>query len=109
MSAGYTIANDYVVRDLIENYYRPNLAAKSRDRSTPLGPWLIDAADVPDPHRLEMRTFINGELMQRGNTGDMIFDIGFLIAYLSEFMTLSPGDMILTGTPEGVTECRARR
>jgi len=100
--AGYTIANDYVVRDLIENYYRPNLRAKSRDRFTPLGPWLVDAADVPDPHALELRTFVNGELTQHGNTRDMIFDIPFLIAYLSEFMTLSAGDMILTGTPEGV-------
>lgn len=100
--AGYTVANDYAVRDYLENYYRPNLRVKSRDTGTVIGPWLVDAADIPDPHALELRTWVNGELKQRGNTRDMVNDIPALIAYLSSFMTLAPGDVILTGTPEGV-------
>ena len=100
--AGYTVANDYAVRDYLENWYRPNLRVKSRDGCTVLGPWLVDAADVPDPHALELRTFVNGRLTQRGNTRDLINDVPALIEYLSSFMTLAPGDVILTGTPEGV-------
>jgi 5-oxopent-3-ene-1,2,5-tricarboxylate decarboxylase/2-hydroxyhepta-2,4-diene-1,7-dioate isomerase len=100
--AGYTIANDYAIRDYLENWYRPNLRVKNRDGATALGPWLVDAADVPDPHALGLRTFVNGELKQQGNTRDLIDDVPALIEYLSGFMTLSPGDIILTGTPEGV-------
>ena len=100
--AGYTIANDYAVRDYLENWYRPNLRVKNRDGATALGPWLVDAADVPDPHALGLRTFVNGELKQQGNTRDLIDDVPALIEYLSSFMTLMPGDLILTGTPEGV-------
>ncbi len=101
--AGYTIANDYAVRDYLENWYRPNLRVKNRDGCTALGPWLVDAADVPEPHALELRTFVNGELRQRGHTRDLIDDVPALIEYLSSFMTLAPGDVILTGTPEGVS------
>ena len=99
---GYTVANDYAIRNFLEPYYRPNLRVKSRDRCTPLGPWLVDAADVPDPMALDLSTTVNGTTVQRGNTRDMVFDIPALIAYLSSFMTLSAGDVILTGTPEGV-------
>jgi 5-oxopent-3-ene-1,2,5-tricarboxylate decarboxylase/2-hydroxyhepta-2,4-diene-1,7-dioate isomerase len=101
--AGYTIANDYAIRDYLENYYRPNFRVKSRDRATPIGPWLMDAADVPHPMNLQLRTLVNGRVTQEGSTRDMIFDIPTLIEYLSAFMTLSPGDIILTGTPEGLT------
>jgi len=100
--AGYTVANDYAVRDYLENWYRPNLRVKNRDGCTALGPWLVAAADVPDPHALALRTFVNGTLTQQGNTRDLINDVPALIEYLSSFMTLSPGDVILTGTPEGV-------
>jgi 5-oxopent-3-ene-1,2,5-tricarboxylate decarboxylase/2-hydroxyhepta-2,4-diene-1,7-dioate isomerase len=100
--AGYTVANDYAVRDYLENWYRPNLRVKNRDGGTALGPWWVDAADVPDPHGLGLRSFVNGALKQQGNTRDLIDDIPALIEYLSSFMTLSPGDLILTGTPEGV-------
>ena len=100
--AGYTIANDYVVREYLENYYRPNLRAKNRDGLTPVGPWMVDRADVPDPMSLALKTTVNGEVVQQGNTADMIFDIPYLIEYLTGFMTLSPGDLILTGTPQGV-------
>lgn len=105
--AGYTVANDYAIRDYLENYYRPNLRVKNRDGCTPLGPWLVEAADVTDPMNLVLRTYVNGEMTQQGSTSDMIFDIPALIAYLSEFMTLNPGDIILTGTPEGLADVKA--
>jgi len=100
--AGYCVANDYAIRDYLENWYRPNLRVKNRDGGTVLGPWLVDAADVPNPGNLELRTYVNGKLVQQGNTRDLITDIPGLIHYLSSFMTLSAGDVILTGTPEGV-------
>jgi 5-oxopent-3-ene-1,2,5-tricarboxylate decarboxylase/2-hydroxyhepta-2,4-diene-1,7-dioate isomerase len=100
--AGYTVANDYAIRDYLENYYRPNLRVKNRDGGTVLGPWFVDAADVSDPHALALRTLVNGVVTQQGNTCDLISDIPALIEYLSEFMTLNPGDVILTGTPDGV-------
>ena len=104
--AGYTLCNDYAIRDYLENYYRPNLRVKSRDTLTPIGPYLVDRDDVNDPHNLTLSTYVNGELRQRGTTADMIFDIPFLIAYLSEFMTLQPGDMIATGTPKGLADVK---
>src|ERR1700734_64636 len=100
--AGYTVANDYAIRDYLENYYRPNFRVKGRDYSTPLGPWLTDAVDVANPMNLQLRTMVNGRVTQEGNTRDMIFDIPTLIVYLSEFMTFSPGGGILRGTPEGL-------
>ncbi len=103
---GYTVANDYAIRDYLENYYRPNFRVKSRDFTTPLGPWLVDAADVPDPMNLRLRTLVNGKVTQEGNTRDMIFDIPALIEYLTGFMTLAPGDIILTGTPEGLADVK---
>ena len=104
--AGYTVANDYAVRDYLENWYRPNLRVKNRDGATPIGPWLVDAADVPDPMALALRTTVNGKLTQQGNTKDMLFDVPFLIEYFSSFMTLDAGDVILTGTPDGVVDCQ---
>ena len=100
--AGYTVCNDYAVRDYLENWYRPNLRVKNRDTCTVLGPWFVDAEDVPDPHDLALRTLVNGQLTQQGHTSHMVNDIGDLIEYLSSFMTLRAGDVILTGTPEGV-------
>ncbi|WBX99939.1 fumarylacetoacetate hydrolase family protein [Ramlibacter tataouinensis] len=104
--AGYTVANDYAIRDYLENWYRPNLRVKNRDGATPLGPFLVDRGDVPDPMALALRTTVNGQVTQSGNTKDMIFDVPFLIEYFSSFMTLQPGDLILTGTPDGVVDCR---
>lgn len=100
--AGYTVANDYAIREYLENYYRPNLRVKNRDGCTPLGPWIVDREDIADPMNLSLRTIVNGETVQQGSTADMVFDIPYLIEYLSDFMTLSPGDLILTGTPHGV-------
>jgi 5-oxopent-3-ene-1,2,5-tricarboxylate decarboxylase/2-hydroxyhepta-2,4-diene-1,7-dioate isomerase len=105
--AGYTVANDYAIRDYLENYYRPNFRVKSRDFTTPIGPWLVDRAAVEDPMNLNLRTLVNGKVTQQGNTRDMIFTIPALIEYLSGLMTLAPGDIILTGTPEGLADVKA--
>jgi 5-oxopent-3-ene-1,2,5-tricarboxylate decarboxylase / 2-hydroxyhepta-2,4-diene-1,7-dioate isomerase len=104
--AGYTVANDYAVRDYLENWYRPNLRVKNRDGATPIGPWLVDAADIANPMALALKTTVNGKVTQSGNTKDMVFDVPFLIEYFSSFMTLQPGDLILTGTPDGVVDCQ---
>ena len=103
---GYTVANDYAIRDYLENWYRPNLRVKNRDATTPLGPWFVETADVPNPMALALHTTVNGKVTQQGNTKDMIFDVPFLIEYFSSFMTLRPGDLILTGTPDGVVDCQ---
>lgn len=104
--SGYTVANDYAIRDYLENFYRPNLRVKNRDGCTPIGPWLVSADEVPNPQDLALSTTVNGKLTQQGNTRDMVFSIAVLIEYLSSFMTLSPGDIILTGTPDGVVDCQ---
>ena len=100
--AGYSVANDYAIRDYLENWYRPNLRVKNRDTCTPIGPWLVDAADVPNPMALQLQTTVNGRVTQSGTTADMVFDVPTLIEYFSSFMTLNPGDVILTGTPDGI-------
>jgi 5-oxopent-3-ene-1,2,5-tricarboxylate decarboxylase/2-hydroxyhepta-2,4-diene-1,7-dioate isomerase len=99
---GYSVANAYVVRDYLEDDGVPNLRASGRDACTPIGPWMVDAGDIRDPMNLRLRTLINGGITQQGSTRDMVFDIRFLIAYLSAFMTLYAGDVILTGTPDGL-------
>lgn len=104
---GYTVANDYAIREYLENYYRPNAPVKNRDATTPIGPWVVDAADVPDPQALVLSTRVNGVEVQRGATADMILGVAGLIEYLSAQLTLMPGDMILTGTPQGVHFCAA--
>ena len=102
--AGYTVCNDYAIRDYLENYYRPNLRVKSRDSLCPIGPWIVDKDDIADVNNLALETRVNGELTQQGTTADMIFDIPFLIEYLSSFMTLNEGDLIATGTPKGLKD-----
>jgi 5-oxopent-3-ene-1,2,5-tricarboxylate decarboxylase / 2-hydroxyhepta-2,4-diene-1,7-dioate isomerase len=99
---GYAVANDYAVRDHLENWYRPNLRVKNRDGGTVLGPWLVSADEVPDPQALTLVTRVNGRVVQQGHSRDMIHGVAALIEYLSGFMTLDDGDVILTGTPEGV-------
>jgi 5-oxopent-3-ene-1,2,5-tricarboxylate decarboxylase / 2-hydroxyhepta-2,4-diene-1,7-dioate isomerase len=105
--AGYTVANDYAIRNFLEPYYRPNLRVKSRDGGTALGPYLVSRDEVPDPMALPLRTLVNGRVVQAGNTRDMIHDVAALIEYLSSFMTLAPGDVILTGTPKGSVDVQA--
>ena len=106
---GYTVANDYAIRDYLENWYRPNFRVKNRDTCTPIGPWLVDAKDIHNtygsPMNLSLQTTVNGKITQSGHTRDMIFDVPTLIEYFSGFMTLQPGDLILTGTPDGVVNC----
>ncbi len=104
--AGYTVANDFAIRDYLENYYRPNLRVKNRDRCTPYLEPITPAAQVPNPMNLALTTHVNGVLTQSGNTSDMVFDIPTLIEYLSSFMTLNAGDIILTGTPDDVVDCK---
>jgi len=105
--AGYTVANDYAIRDYLENWYRPNARVKNRDGGTVLGPWFVDATDIGVPVQLDLRTLVNGKVTQQGNTRDLVHDIPSLIEYLSGFMTLQAGDVILTGTPEGVVNVNA--
>ena len=105
--AGYTVCNDYAVRDYLENWYRPNLRVKNRDRATAIGPWLVSADEVPDPQALSLRTLVNGVVKQQGHTSNMVHSVAELIEYLSAFMTLRPGDVILSGTPEGVVNVNA--
>ena len=102
--AGFTVCNDFAIRDYLENYYRPNLRVKSRDALCPIGPWLVDVADAGDISNLQLTTTVNGEVTQQGSTADMIFDVPFLVSYLSQIMTLQPGDMIATGTPKGLKD-----
>ncbi|SNC67551.1 5-oxopent-3-ene-1,2,5-tricarboxylate decarboxylase / 2-hydroxyhepta-2,4-diene-1,7-dioate isomerase [Marinobacter sp. es.048] len=102
--AGFTVCNDFAIRDYLENYYRPNLRVKSRDSLLPMGPWIVDRDDIADVNNLRLTTEVNGKTTQDGSTKDMIFDIPFLVEYLSKIMTLNPGDMIATGTPHGVVD-----
>jgi 2-keto-4-pentenoate hydratase/2-oxohepta-3-ene-1,7-dioic acid hydratase in catechol pathway len=99
--AGYTIANDLSVRDW-QMRTRTMMIGKSFDTHGPLGPWLVTAEELGDPHDLAIRTYVNGELRQDGNTRDMIFNCFQQVAHLSEAFTLEPGDTIATGTPAGV-------
>src|SRR3990172_12421590 len=103
---GYTIANDVTVRDFIRNFYPPPVKAKGWDTFCPLGPVLVEN-EIIDPHRLGLRAYVNGELRQEGTTADLAMTVWELIAFLSEFMTLEPDDVILTGTPKGISHVRA--
>ncbi len=99
--AGYTICNDVTVRDW--QFRTPTWTiGKSFDTHGPLGPWLVTADEIADPHRLSLKTWVDDELRQNASTGEMIFNCYEQIAYLSQAMTLEPGDVISTGTPSGV-------
>ncbi|HWG84558.1 MAG TPA: fumarylacetoacetate hydrolase family protein [Deinococcales bacterium] len=100
---GYTVANDVTVRDFVTNMFRPPVKPKGFDTFGPLGPWVVSTDEVGDPTRLEISTRVNGDLRQHGNTRDLIFGIPDIIEYLTAFMTLEPDDVILTGTPKGVS------
>jgi 5-oxopent-3-ene-1,2,5-tricarboxylate decarboxylase / 2-hydroxyhepta-2,4-diene-1,7-dioate isomerase len=101
--SGYTIANDVTVRDFVNNFYRPPVRAKGHDSFGPLGPYFVDKDDIRDVNQLELRTYVNGELRQKGNTKDLMFTIPEIIEFISSFMTLEPNDVILTGTPKGLS------
>ena len=102
--AGYTVANDYAIRDYLENWYRPNLRVKNRDACTPLGPWLVDAADVAARRSSRCARSSTAGRRSRATRATWSSTSPLLIEYLSGFMTLAPGDVILTGTPEGVVD-----
>jgi 2-keto-4-pentenoate hydratase/2-oxohepta-3-ene-1,7-dioic acid hydratase in catechol pathway len=98
---GYTCANDVTARDL-QRRDGQWVRAKSLDTFGPIGPAIVTIDEIPDPQALEMRCEVNGEELQRTSTGDMIFDVAYLVHYCSTAFTLEPGDVILTGTPSGV-------
>jgi 2-keto-4-pentenoate hydratase/2-oxohepta-3-ene-1,7-dioic acid hydratase in catechol pathway len=99
--AGYAVADDLSARDLQKRELQWT-RAKGFDNSCPYGPWITTADAVDDPHRLGLRTWVNGELRQDSSTSDLIFGIPAIVSFLSETCTLEPGDLILTGTPSGV-------
>lgn len=105
--AGYTCGHDVSARDWQK--YKPQgqwLCGKSFDSFAPLGPALVTADEIPDPHHLNIKMRLNGEEMQNSNTRQFIFNINQLIAYLSQVCTLKPGDLLFTGTPPGVGAAR---
>jgi 2-keto-4-pentenoate hydratase/2-oxohepta-3-ene-1,7-dioic acid hydratase in catechol pathway len=103
--AGYTIANDVSVRDW--QIRTPTMTmGKSFDTHGPLGPWLVTADALGDPHDLSIKTFVNDELRQDGTTREMIYDCFQQVAHLSTAFTLEPGDVIATGTPAGIGAVR---
>ncbi|AYV27901.1 fumarylacetoacetate hydrolase family protein [Streptomyces sp. CJ_13] len=100
--AGYVLANDVTERAFQNERGGTWDKGKNCETFTPLGPWLVTADEVPDPQALDVRLWVNGELKQDGHTSDQIFPVGEVVRYLSHFMTLHPGDVIVTGTPAGV-------
>lgn len=116
--AGYTIMNDISERGLASK--DPPRAERERDKffdwlmgkwfdgAAPCGPWLVTKDELEDPHALRLRTRVNGEVRQDGSTGDMIFSVPEIIAWISRITTLEPGDLIATGTPSGVGNALGR-
>ncbi len=100
--AGYAIANDVSARDLQFEGDGQWTRGKGADTFCPWGPWITTEDEVPDPHELHLRTYVNEELRQEAMTSDLIFKIPRLIEHISQVTALQPGDLILTGTPEGV-------
>lgn len=98
---GYTIVNDVSARDY-QMATTQWLMGKTFDTFAPMGPWIVTADEIRDPHALDIRMTINGEVLQNSNTKELIFNIPALIAYISSVCTLDPGDIISTGTPAGV-------
>jgi acylpyruvate hydrolase len=98
---GYTIINDASARDF-QFLTTQWMAGKIFETAAPVGPYIADHQDLPDPHNLSLSTWVNGKKMQSGNTKTFIFDVRYIVSYLSGLMTLSPGDLIATGTPPGV-------
>ncbi len=107
--AGYTIVNDVSARSLqtrdLEKRY-PWFRTKSFDTFTPMGPWIVTADEIRPPVRLDLECRVNGRLRQKANSRDLIFDIPTLIEFISRYITLDPGDVISTGTPEGIGPIR---
>jgi ureidoglycolate lyase len=100
--AGYCVVNDVSEREFQIERLGQWTKGKSADTFCPIGPWLVTSDEVPDPGKLALWTEVNGERRQNSNTGDLIFGVDEIVSYVSQFMTLLPGDVIPTGTPSGV-------
>ena len=98
---GYCTGNDFTARDL-QSRTSQWMLGKSLDHFAPIGPYLVTADQVPDPNALKIECRVNGDVRQSSNTRDMVFNCASLISYISKHFTLKPGDLIFTGTPEGV-------
>jgi len=99
---GYTVLNDVSARDIQNGWGGQYFKGKSLDRSCPTGPWIVTSDEVPDPQALNLQLRVNGTLKQDGNTRDMIYPVDAIIEWASKGMTLLPGSIIATGTPDGV-------
>ncbi|MCX4778622.1 fumarylacetoacetate hydrolase family protein [Streptomyces sp. NBC_01264] len=99
---GYVLVNDVTERAFQTERGGTWDKGKNCETFTPLGPWLVTAGEIPDPQALDVKLWVNGELKQDGHTSDQIFPVGEVVRYVSQFMTLYPGDVIVTGTPAGV-------
>ncbi len=100
--AGYCVANDVSERSFQMDFGGQWVKGKSCDSFAPIGPWLVTKDEVPDPQALDMYLDVNGERRQTGNTRTMIFPVADIVSFVSRFITLMPGDVIMTGTPPGV-------
>lgn len=100
--AGYCLANDVSERDWQIKRNGQWGKGKSFDGFGPIGPWLVTTDELPDPQSISLELAVNGTTRQKSSTGDMIFSVAEIVSYLSQFMTLLPGDVVITGTPEGV-------
>lgn len=98
---GYCTTNDLSARD-IQKRTSQWMTGKTNDGFAPVGPYVVTKDEIPNPNNLQLKTIVNGEVRQDSNTRDMIFNCEKLISYISQYMTLEPGDLIMTGTPEGV-------
>lgn len=98
---GFTCVNDVSARDL-QMSDQQWTRGKSLDTFCPVGPWIVTTDEIPDPHALAIRCLLNGDEMQRASTAEMVFDVDSLIAFITQGITLEPGDLIATGTPAGV-------
>jgi 2-keto-4-pentenoate hydratase/2-oxohepta-3-ene-1,7-dioic acid hydratase in catechol pathway len=107
--AGYCVCDDLSERSLQKGGPGEWIKAKSYDSFGPLGPWLVTTDEIPDPQKLDLTLDLNGMRMQTGSTSTMVFSVAALLAYISQYMTLAPGDVITTGTPPGVGMARNPR
>jgi 2-keto-4-pentenoate hydratase/2-oxohepta-3-ene-1,7-dioic acid hydratase in catechol pathway len=99
---GYTVLNDVSARDIQNGWGGQYFKGKSLDRSCPTGPWIVTSDEIPDPQALDLQLRVNGTIKQDGNTGDMIYPVDAILEWASKGMTLLPGSIIATGTPDGV-------
>jgi 2-keto-4-pentenoate hydratase/2-oxohepta-3-ene-1,7-dioic acid hydratase in catechol pathway len=103
---GYVVLNDVSARDIQFGWGGQFFKGKSLDRSSPIGPWIVTSDEIPDPQHLNLRVRVNGTVKQDGNTRDMIYPVDAILEWASKGMTLLPGAMIATGTPDGVGHYR---